>query len=128
MDDPHFTVERIGPNALRVTMSGALDAARMEAGLDAFATEMEGMAHGDMLMIDQGAQLPTPGALAVEFQRWPQMMAMLQQIDRVALVSHNPLLRTMAAVESALLPGYTVRCFHDEASARAWLFGAHAPA
>lgn len=121
MTEAHFTVDRTGPNSLRVTLAGAMDAVTMEAGLQAMTLEMEGMAHGDLLMIDQGAEWPSLGAVGVELRHWPQMMAMLHQIDRTALVSHNQMFRAAAAVESALIPGYEIRSFNDESSAAAWL-------
>ena len=121
MPETHFTVERTGPNSLRVTLAGALDAIAMEVGLEALSTEMEGMAHGDLLMIDQGAEWPSLGAIGVELRHWPQMMAMLHQLDHVALVTHNQIFRTAAAIESALIPGYVIRSFNDVASAQEWL-------
>lgn len=121
MTETHFTVDRTGPNSLRVTFSGALDAVTMEAGLQALSLEMEGMAHGDMLMVDQGAEWPSLGAIGVELRHWPQMMAMLHQLDRAALVTHNAIFRTAATVESALIPGYEVQSFNDESSAAQWL-------
>lgn len=121
MVEAHFSVERTGPNSLRVTLAGALDAQTMEAGLQTLSLEMEGMAHGDMLMVDQGAEWPTLGAIGVEMQHWPQLLAMLSQLDRTALVTHNQMFRTAAAVESALVPGYEIKCFNDERSASEWL-------
>lgn len=121
MTETHLTVARTGPNSLRVALSGALDAVSMEAGLQALSLEMEGMAHGDMLIVDQGAEWPSLSAIGVELRHWPQMMAILHQIDRAALVSHNPMFRTAAAVESALIPGYEIRNFNDESSAAQWL-------
>lgn len=121
MTDPTFTVKRTGPNSIRMTMSGILDAQTMEVGLEMLSTEMAGMVHGDALMIDEGAAWPSLGAIAVELRHWPQMMAMLHQLDRVALVSHNQVFRTMATVESALIPGYEIRNFNNEASATEWL-------
>ncbi len=124
MTEPKFTVNRTGPNSLRMSISGMLDANTMEVGLEMMSTEMAGMVHGDALVIDEGASWPSLGAIAVELRHWPQMMAMLHQLDRVALVSHNQMFRTMATVESALIPGYEIRNFNDEASAQDWLDGA----
>lgn len=121
MSDPKFEVTREGPNSLRIAVSGRIDAAMMEVALQQMSTEMEGMAHGDVLMIDEGAEWPTLGAIGVELRHWPQMIAMLHQLDRAALVSHNQLFRSAATLESALIPGYEIRNFNDEASARAWL-------
>lgn len=121
MTDPKFTVERVGPNSIRMTVAGAMDAQTMEVGLQLLSTEMEGMAHGDALMIDEGAAWPTMGAIAVELRHWPQLMAMLHKLDRMALVSHNPMFRTAALIESAMIPGYEIRSFNDEASAAEWL-------
>ncbi len=128
MLDPKFTVDRTGPNSLRLAFAGSLDAQTMEVGLDVLSTAMAGMTHGDALMIDEGATLPSLGAIAVEMRHWPQMLAMLHQLDRVALVSHNQMFRTMAVVESALIPGYEIRNFKDEASAAAWLADARTTA
>lgn len=121
MVESHFTVDRTGPNSLRITLAGALDSVTMEAGLQALSLEMEGMAHGDLLMVDQGAEWPSLGAIGVELRHWPQMMAMLHQLDRAALVSHNAMFRTAAAIESAVIPGYEIRSFNDEATATQWL-------
>jgi hypothetical protein len=121
MTDAHFNVERTGPNSLRITMAGALGAVAMEAGLQALTLEMEGMAHGDLIMVDQGTAWPSLGAIGVELRHWPQMMHMIQQIDRVAFVSHNQFFRSAALIESALIPGLEIRNFDDEASAAAWL-------
>lgn len=79
------------------------------------------MSHGDILMLDQGAEWPSLGAIGVELRHWPQLMAMLHQVDRVALVSHNQMFRTAATIESALIPGYEIRNFNDETSATEWL-------
>lgn len=128
MSEARFTVDRTGPNSLRITIAGALDAIAMEAGLQALTLEMEGMAHGDLLMIDQGAEWPSLAAIGVELRHWPQMMAMLHQIDRCAFVSHNQMFRAAAAFESALIPGYEIRSFNDEASAAEWLASGHAAA
>ena len=121
MSDPKFEVTREGPNSLRIAISGRIDARLMEVALQQMSTAMEGMAHGDVLMIDEGAEWPTLGAIGVELRHWPQMMAMLHQLDRAALVSHNQMFRSAATLESALIPGYEIRNFNDETSARAWL-------
>lgn len=121
MTQSHFTVDRTGPNSLKINMAGAFDSVAMEAALQALTLEMEGMAHGDLLMIDQGAEWPSIGAIGVELRHWPQMINVLHQIDRVAFVSHNQFFRAAASVESALLPGLEIKNFDDEASASAWL-------
>ena len=121
MSDPKFEVTREGPNSLRIAISGRIDARLMEVALQQMSPAMEGMAHGDVLMIDEGAEWPTLGAIGVELRHWPQMMAMLHQLDRAALVSHNQMFRSAATLESALIPGYEIRNFNDETSARAWL-------
>ncbi|OAN80747.1 hypothetical protein A8B78_10205 [Jannaschia sp. EhC01] len=121
MTETHLTVNRTGPNSLRVTIAGALDAVSMEAALQAMTLEMEGMAHGDLLLIDNGAEWPTLGAIGVELRHWPQLLAMVQQIDRAAFVSQNQMFRTAATVESALIPGFEIRSFDDESAAAAWL-------
>ncbi|UWQ94512.1 STAS/SEC14 domain-containing protein [Rhodobacteraceae bacterium M385] len=121
MTQSHFTVDRTGPNSLKITMAGAFDSVAMEAALQALPLEMEGMAHGDLLMIDQGAEWPSIGAIGVELRHWPQMINVLHQIDRAAFVSHNQFFRAAATVESALLPGLEIKNFDDEVSATAWL-------
>ena len=128
MSDPKFEVTREGPNSLRIAIAGQIDATMMEVALQRLSTEMQGMAHGTVLMIDEGAEWPTLGAIGVELRHWPQMMGMLHQMDYAALVSHNQLFRSAASFESALLPGIEVRNFYDEASARDWLTSLAEPA
>ncbi|WP_224815374.1 STAS/SEC14 domain-containing protein [Hasllibacter sp. MH4015] len=126
MSDARFDIEREGPNSLRIALAGSLDAQTMEVALQRLTQEMDGMEHGDMLMLDQGAEWPSLGAIGVELRHWPQLLAMLHKLDRCALVTHNQMFRNAAAVESALIPGYEIRSFNDEASARAWLAEARA--
>ena len=128
MKDPKLDIKRDGPNSLRIAMAGRIDAALMEVALQQLSAEMAGMAHGDLVMVDEGAEWPSLGAIGVELRHWPQMMAMLHQLDRCAFVSRNQIFRGAATIESALLPGLEIRNFDDEASARAWLGDARAPA
>ncbi len=123
MSDPRFSAKRESEHLLVIEGSGRLDAVSMEVALDMLVREMDGMHHAGILMRDQGFEWPTLAAIGVELRHWGQMMAMVQKIDRVALVSSSPLIRGAALVESALIPNLTIRNFDpdQEKAARAWL-------
>ncbi|MEM7720919.1 MAG: STAS/SEC14 domain-containing protein [Pseudomonadota bacterium] len=123
MTKPEFHATREGDNLIVIETSGKIDAVAMEVALDMLVREMDGMHHGGMLMRLAGAEWPTLGAIGVELRHWGQLMAAIEKIDKVAALTDDQMIRTAAAVESALIPNLVVKSFdlNDEAGARAWL-------
>lgn len=123
MAQPVFTSTLEAPDLLVIEAHGAIDAVTMEVALDMLAKDMEGMAHGNLLMRAGGVEWPTLGAIGVELRHFGQMMGLLRKIDKVALLSDWPFYKFMAQLESALIPNLVIKGFNpdEEAQARAWL-------
>lgn len=123
MTKPEFHATREGDNLIVIETTGKMDAVGMEVALDMLVREMDGMHHGGILMRAEGVEWPTIGALAVELRHWVQLMAMVEKVDKTAILTDDAWLKGWAAVESALIPNMVVKSFalDDEAGARAWL-------
>lgn len=117
----HSTLE--SPNLLVMEAHGAMDAVAMEVALNMMVREMEEMHHGGILMRAEGVEWPSLGAIGVELRHWVQLMAMVEKVDKVAILTDQSWLRRLAAVESALIPNLVFKTFgpDEEDAARAWL-------
>jgi len=120
-----FTVEQNGDNRLDLAFSGKLDNETMKAGLDDLLIKAEGLEHGVMLYRVGNFDLPTFGAIGVEFSRIPALFKLMLKFDKVAVVAGQHWLRVISQVEGALIPGLEVKAFEldKEADAEAWLSG-----
>jgi hypothetical protein len=123
MTKPQFSSTREADDLVVMEVHGRLDATAMEVALDMLVREVDGMHHGGMLMRLQGVQWPTLAAIGVELRHWGQLMAMIEKIDRVAVLTDDAIIRGAVAVESVLIPNMVIKAFApaDEAAARAWL-------
>ena len=68
-------------------------------------------------------QLPTLGAIAVEFSRLPQLFGLIGKFDRAAVLADKNWVRKVSEIEGALIPGLDIKSFEldQEAEAEAWL-------
>ena len=123
MSTPSFNSNLETPNLLVIEAHGSLDAVGMEVALDMLVREMEGMHHGSVLMRAEGVAWPSLGAIGVELRHWVQLMAMIEKVDKVAVLTDQTWVKAVAGVESALLPNLVIKSFSpdDEDTARAWL-------
>lgn len=116
-------VTKPAPNRVDIELDGPLDAELMRIGLDDLLAQSEGVENGRMLYRITSFEMPTGGALGVEFTRLPQLFSLLGKFDRCAVLAEAGWLRTMAEIEGALMPGMTIKAFKlDETdAAEAWL-------
>jgi len=128
MTAPFFESHRESDNLIVMRASGSMDAVAMEVALDMLVAEVEGMHHGNMLLYAEGVEWPSLGAIGVELRHWVQLMAMVEKIDRVAVLTDEAWVRAITVVESALIPNLVIKAFaiDKEADARAWLAEASA--
>jgi hypothetical protein len=128
MTAPLFESHRESDSLLVMRASGSMDAVAMEVALDMLVAEVEGMHHGNMLMYAEGVEWPSLGAIGVELRHWAQLMAMVEKIDRVAVLTDEAWVRAITMAESALIPNLVIKAFpiDKEADARAWLAEASA--
>ncbi|OBV10834.1 STAS/SEC14 domain-containing protein [Erythrobacter dokdonensis] len=116
-------IERIGPRAHQMLVYGQItpdDTAKFVA----FAQAQNEAGEGGNILIDMVSMAGFSwSAVAEELAHIPALMQWLYRLDRIALVSDEEWIRTMARLESALLPGvvYAVYDADEAGAARAWV-------
>ncbi|QPH53144.1 STAS/SEC14 domain-containing protein [Pontivivens ytuae] len=118
-----FEIAPVEGGVVELTVTGRIDADSMRDGLNALWGALEPVESARLLLLYNDWELPTAGALAVEFGQLGRAFSILAKVDRAALVSNQDWLRRVAEIESALIPGLEIRTYvpEDEAAARAWL-------
>jgi hypothetical protein len=118
-----FRVTRHGNNRLDIELSGKLDSDSMKIALDDLVRESEGIEHGQMLYTLHDFNLPSFGAIVIEFSRLPAMFGFIRQFDRAAVLADKAWIRKASEIEGALIPGLEIKAFEldQKADAEAWL-------
>jgi hypothetical protein len=118
-----LTVTKVDNNRVDLHLRGAVSAEGMSEGLDALFEAADGLHHGRMLYTIDDFHWPDAGALAVEFGRLPQLLGLIGKFDRCAVIAGEQWIRTVAAIEGALMPGLTIKTFSpaQRDDAEAWL-------
>ena len=68
-----FSVTQKGPNRVDMVLDGNVDSDAMKVALDELAEKTKDIKNGRMLYRVKDFQLPTMGAIAIEFSRLPSM-------------------------------------------------------
>ena len=118
-----FKVTRVGENRLDIVMSGKLNSEQMEEALDELVSQSEGIENGTMLYDVVDFQLPSLGAIGIEFSRLPSMFKLLKQFNRAAVLTDKSWLKMASEFEGALYPGLEIKAFNRDRKleAEAWL-------
>lgn len=118
-----FKVTKPASNRIDISLKGSIDSDIMRAALDDLIAQSEGVSNGRMLYTIIDFELPTLGAIAVEFARLPKLFGLLGKFDRCAVIADAGWLRKAAEIEGALIPGIEIRSFEpmDIAAAEVWL-------
>jgi hypothetical protein len=118
-----YKVEANGPNRLDLEFGGKIDSDEMKAALDEMISKSENIENGRMLYRMKDIDMPTLGAMGVEFSRLPELFRMAKKFDRAAVLSDKKWIQVIGEIEGALFPGLDIRSFdYDEvAEAEAWL-------
>jgi len=116
-------IEKESENQIRLELNGKLDSTEMELGLDQLMKATQGMQDGKMLYIIENFEMPTFGAMMIEFSRLPGLFAMITRINKIAVLADESWLRTIAEWEGAILPNLQINTFKksNEKEARTWL-------
>lgn len=75
-----FKVTPKGINRLDIELSGKLDAEDMKVTLDELFSESENIENGKMLYEIIDFDLPSLGAIAIEFSRLPAMLGLMKNL------------------------------------------------
>ncbi len=118
-----FTITKVSDNRLDMEFDGKLDADAMKATLDEFVAKSAGISHGRMFYRITNFQFPTAGAMAVELSRIPELLKVIRQFDRAAILADEGWIRKISEWEGKLIPSFEIKAFRrdQEAEAEAWL-------
>lgn len=118
-----FKVTKIGSNRLDLTLDGKLTSEQMTNALDELAEKSRGISDGKMLYRVVNFNLPTLGAIGVEFSRLPALFTLVRQFSRAAVLTDRGWLKTASELEGYLFPGLEIKAFDLDqvAEAEAWL-------
>lgn len=116
-------IEKENDTLVRLELDGQLDATEMKLGLDQLIEVTEGMRNGKMLYLIKNFEIPTLGAIMVEFGKLPSLFRMLSAFDKAAVLSDAAWMRQMAEWEGMFIPGLEIKAFGEsnEMEARTWL-------
>ncbi len=118
-----FRVFPNGDSRIDIEVSGQVDGDDMQTALDELIAQAASVDHGVMLYRIKDFELPTLGALAVEFGRMPDLFRLTARFDRIAVVCSEAWIQRVSEFEGAFIPGLEIRAFapEAEAAAEAWL-------
>jgi hypothetical protein len=118
-----FTVTPNGTNRVDIEFSGKLDSDEMKIALDELESKTRDIENGRMLYRVGDFQLPTLGAIAIEFSRLPSMFGLIRKFDRCAVLADQKWIKKISEIEGALIPGLEIKGFDpdQESDAEAWL-------
>lgn len=116
-------ISKPSADRLDIELSGVLDADAMRDGLDSLIEMSEGINNGKMLYRISDFEMPTLGALAVEFQHMPKLFQLIGKFDKCAVLSDAGWIRKAAEIEGAVIPGLEIKSFtlSNAQSAEDWL-------
>lgn len=118
-----FKVTLKGSHRLDIEMSGKLNAQEMENALDELVSKAENIEKGKMLYDVIDYNLPSLGAIKIEFARLPKMLRLMKKFDRAAVLTDKKWLKTASELEGVLFPGLEIKAFDrdQKTDAEAWL-------
>ena len=116
-------VEKISDNRLDLELSGKLDSESMATALDEMTNKAEGIENGLMMYEIVDFNLPSLGAIGVEFSRFPSLFGLIKKFDRCAVLTDKNWLKKASVIEGALVPGLEIKAFDrdERKAAEAWL-------
>jgi len=119
-----FKVIENGINRLDIEMSSKLDEESMKVALDDLVSKSKNIEDGKMLYVIIDFQIPTLGAIGIEFSRLPSMLGLMKKFNRAAVLTDKNWLIKISEFEGALFPGLEIRAFNidQKEQAEAWLY------
>lgn len=116
-------ITKPSPNRVDIELDGEINSDQMRSALDKLIDASDGVRNGLLLYRITDFELPTVGAIAVEFSRLPKLFGLLGKFDRCAVLSDSAWIRTTAEIEGALFPGIKIKSFElsRREAAERWL-------
>ena len=122
-----ISIEPISDKAHEIAIYGAFTSEDM-ARLVAFVNEQNAAGRGGNVLFDLVSLADfTLGAVLGELAHVPALMQWVYRLDRIAVISDEEWIRSLARLESALLPGVVYAVYDEDqaGTARAWVLGQH---
>lgn len=118
-----FKVTLNGLNRLDIELSGKLNSEEMTTALDELVDKSKHIENGTMLYDVIEFNLPSLGAIGIEFARLPSMFGLMKKFDRAAVLTDKVWIQKISELEGALIPGLEIKAFTREQreEAEAWL-------
>lgn len=118
-----LTIEQNGENRLDLELSGKIDAETMKVALADLFDKSQGMENGTMLYRIRDFDLPTLGAIGVEFSNILELFKLIGKFNKAAVLADQSWIRVASQIEGALMPGLEIKAFEldEESEAEAWL-------
>ncbi len=118
-----FKVILNGKTRLDIELSGKLNTEDMKIALDELVIKSKDIENGKMLYEIIDFDLPSLGAIAIEFSRLPAMLRLMKKFDRAAVLTDKAWLKTVSEFEGAFFPGLEIKAFNrdQKTAAEAWL-------
>jgi hypothetical protein len=118
-----FKVVPKGKNRLDIVLSGKLNTEDMKIALDELVDKSKNIENGKMLYEIIDFNLPSLGAIAIEFSRLPEMLGLIKKFDHVAVLTDKTWLKMVSELEGLFFPGLEIKAFDrdQKAEAEAWL-------
>ena len=118
-----FKVILNGKNRLDIELSGKLNTEDMKIALDELVIKSKDIENGKMLYEIIDFNLPSLGAIAIEFSRLPAMLGLMKKFDRAAVLTDKAWLKTVSELEGVFFPGLEIKAFDrdQKTAAEAWL-------
>ena len=118
-----FKVIPNGKNRLDIELSGKLNSEDMKIALDELVRKSKDVENGKMLYEIIDFNLPSLGAIAIEFSRLPSMLGLMKKFDRAAVLTDKIWLKKVSKLEGVFFPGLEIKAFDrdQKTEAEAWL-------
>ncbi|HBV76757.1 MULTISPECIES: SpoIIAA family protein [Vibrio] len=118
-----FTVTRQNDNLLYIELNGKLDRNSMKVALDELVTESVGVHNGMMLYRVSNLQWPSMGAIGEEISRMPELLSLMKQFNRAAVLTDKEWVKKASEFEGAIIPNLEIKGFTlaQELEALTWL-------
>jgi hypothetical protein len=118
-----IAIHPLAPVALAMNIAGRIDAKDVARAFDAIAALPKGGPVHLLVTLADDIAPRWREALAEEWRRRAEVVALLHRAGRIAIVAPQAWIRVAAAIEGAVIPGLSYRTFHPEEAeaAREWV-------
>jgi len=118
-----FKVVKNGANRIDIELNGKLNSNDMKVAIEDLLSSSKDIEHGLMLYRIEEFDIPTFGAIAVEFSYLPQLFKLVRRFDRAAVLANISWVKKVSEIEGALIPGLEIKAFNmdEKAKAENWL-------